>query len=330
MSDTINYIEHAQDVLTHAADLVARDAAFALVNSVAIKGGTARELGSLAIVTPSGEMFGYLSNGCIDHDIRLNAVQALQSGARKLVHYGDGSPFPDLALPCGGMLKVLIDPAPDRDALMAALSDMQARKSARLTFTPEDTETPLTVAYDPKLRVTLAGRGAVLIATAKLAHSSGFEVRCVTPDTHDAHRVAAFCADPVQSLTSPAAPSDLGLDAWSAFLTLFHDHSWEPSLLKAALGSPCRFIGALGSRTTHAARTKVLLSMGCAPNQVAKIRGPVGLVPSLRSADLIAVAVIAELAASFSRCQHVVAPASARLPKGFDQRAGRAEKTDAV
>ena len=77
MPDQITYTEHAQDVLEKAHELISRGDHFALITSVDIKGGTARELGSLALVTALGDMFGYLSNGCIDQDIRLNALRCL-------------------------------------------------------------------------------------------------------------------------------------------------------------------------------------------------------------------------------------------------------------
>ena len=306
MPDQITYTEHAQDVLEKAHELISRGDHFALITSVDIKGGTARELGSLALVTALGDMFGYLSNGCIDQDIRLNALRCLAKKERKVVHYGEGSPFPDLTLPCGGKLKVLIDPEPDRQVLMAALDDLVARRPARLIFHTSQAAQTLEVEYRPKPKVTLAGRGAVFRATTKLAQLAGFDVSCISPDEDDATALKDACGLTVHPLLSPASAIDLSLDQWSAFLTLFHDHSWEPALLQRAVQTPCHFIGALGSQKTHEARKAVLLAMGCEPADVERIHGPVGLVPSLRSADLIAVAVTAELAAAFSRSQQVV------------------------
>ncbi|MEM6577598.1 MAG: XdhC family protein [Pseudomonadota bacterium] len=307
MPDDITYLEHAQDVLEKATDLIAQGEPFTLVTSIAIKGGTARELGSLALVTASGEMIGYLSNGCIDQDIRLNAQRCLESNERKIVHYGEGSPFPDLTLPCGGMLKVLLDPKPDPAALKTAYRKLAARTPAQLCFDTGGTSDLLTVEYAPKPKIVLAGRGAVFRATANMAGLSGFEVHCMSPDDSDVAAVGSSGAYPVQHLLSPNATPECPLDEWSAFLTLFHDHSWEPFLLQSALRTNCRFVGALGSQRTHEARKAVLRGMGCSPTDIDRIHGPVGLVSSLRSADLIAVAVVAELAASFSRSQRQVA-----------------------
>ncbi|MEM9709904.1 MAG: XdhC family protein [Pseudomonadota bacterium] len=313
MPEAIRYIEHAEDVLAEAAQLAEAGAPFALVTSVAIKGGTARELGSLAVVTPGGEMAGYLSNGCIDRDIQVNGLAALEEGKARLTHYGAGSPFADLTLPCGGMLKVLIDPRPDLQAIQAASRALTNRKEARMTFTRPDGEGRLTISYRPKPKVTLAGRGAIFRATAEVAHSSGFLVSCLSPDVSDLEAVADFSFEPPVALKLPSVTPILRLDRWSAFLTLFHDHDWEPHLLAAALKTPCLFVGSLGSRQTHRTREARLEEMGVPTGDIARVRGPIGLVPSLRSANLIAVSTVAELGGVFCRSQDEVGEDRAAL-----------------
>lgn len=312
MLDAIDYIEHAQDVLEHAAELIACDARFALVTSVAIQGGTARELGSLAVITPDGRMTGYLSNGCIDRDILLNGLAALDDGSARVVHYGAGSALLDLALPCGGMLKVRIDPKPDCKALLEADAKLKSREPARLSFVaggPGDE--PMVIEYAPKPRVALAGRGAIFRATAEVAQSAGFEVLCLSPELDDLDAVRGLCiAEPIELRSKDVSPL-IALDRWSAFLTLFHDHDWEPHLLRAALKTPCAFVGALGSARSQDARLSVLAELGCRPSDLARVKGPIGLVPSLRSANLIAASTIAELGSVFARSQARVEPIKA-------------------
>ena len=112
LANPITYQDHAVDVLAQVATYVRSGQRFVLITSVDIKGGSARDLGSLAVVNDAGEMTGYMSNGCIDQDILLQALDCLQSGSARLLQYGDGSPFHDLTLPCGGSLSVWIDPSP--------------------------------------------------------------------------------------------------------------------------------------------------------------------------------------------------------------------------
>ncbi len=100
--------------------------------------------------------------------------------------------------------------------------------------------------------------------------------------------------------------SKLNLDQTSGFLTLFHDHDWEPAFLVAALETTAGFVGALGSHKTHAARLAQLADLGVSDRNLQRIKGPIGLVPSLRSADLIAVSALAEIAQAFAYDQQVI------------------------
>lgn len=304
-ADPIIYLEHADDILAHCALRLGQGRQVALVSSVDIMGGTARELGSLAVVEP-GRMTGYLSNGCVDRDILLNAEAALEAGEARLVHYGAGSPLADLALPCGGMLKVLIDPSPDAARVAEAAKALAARQDASLTFAHPDMPLPLTVRYEPKPRLVLAGRGAVLRSMAEVGNAAGFEMNLMSPDQADLDELSCHCSAAPVHLVSPDAPPELSLDARSAFLTLFHDHDWEPHLLLAAVRSGAHFVGAMGSRRTHMARVAHMASLGATDAELARIEGPIGLVGSLRSAHLIAVSAVAQIAGVFPRNQTAV------------------------
>lgn len=300
MSDDIAYVEHPSDVLAHAVALGAQKRTFALITSVAIEGGAAREVGSLALVEDGGAMVGYLSNGCIDKDIQHHASEALQRGEKRLIRYGEGSQFLDLKLPCGGALEVLIDPAPDMAALAAADAALTARQPVTMTFQmPAPDTRSVSFSYAPKMRLVLAGRGAVFRATAQVGRSAGFQIYLLSPDTDDIAATAALCDRPPVHLTSPGQGVPLSvLDEYSAFLTLFHDHDWEPELLRAALETRAPFIGSLGSQRTHGARLARLTALGVASDDLGRLRGPIGLVPSLREAPLIALSAMAEVVAA--------------------------------
>ena len=298
----LTYVEHASEIIAKAAGFIAQDRPFALITSLAIEGGAAREVGSLALVDETGEMTGYLSNGCIDRDIQLHAQDALRSGSKKLIRYGDGSRFVDLKLPCGGALTVLIDPAPDKDALVRAAADFAARQVVTLTFHGPEDEAPVSqdFTYTPRHRLVLAGRGAIFRSMAQIGQATGYEVYALSPDADDLAAVRACLDTEPRQLTSPNATERLDmLDAHSAFLTLFHDHDWEPVLLKAALDTPAHFIGSLGSRRTHEMRKETLRQMQVDETSLERLRGPIGLVPSLRDASSISVSALAEIVAAF-------------------------------
>ncbi len=298
----LTYVEHASEIIAKAAGFIAEDRPFALITSLAIEGGAAREVGSLALVDETGEMTGYLSNGCIDRDIQLHAQDALRSGAKKLIRYGDGSRYVDLKLPCGGALTVLIDPAPDKDALVRAAADFAARQMVTLTFHGPGDEEPMSrdFTYSPRHRLVLAGRGAIFRSMAQIGRATGYEVFALSPDADDLAAVRACIDTDPRQLTNPNAEEHLDmLDEHSAFLTLFHDHDWEPVLLKAALDTPAHFIGSLGSRRTHEMRKETLRQMQVDETSLKRLRGPIGMVPSLRDAPSISVSALAEIVAAF-------------------------------
>lgn len=297
MPEQITFVEHASDVVAKAATLIQQDRRFALITSVEIRGGAAREVGSLALVEDTGAMLGYLSNGCIDRDIQLHAVDTLQTGKKQLLRYGNGSQFADLKLPCGGSLSVLIDPNPDKSALLAAQQSFTARKPATLSFdVPGDAQQPVAFTYLPQFRLAIAGRGAVFRAMAQVGVSGGLQLFALSPDEEDLDAVRPLLHGAPVHLISPDRQTRLDmLDDYSAFLTLFHDHDWEPALLRAALGTKAPFIGSLGSFRTHQIRLQSLSESGVSERELARLRGPIGLVPSLREAPLIAVSAMAEI-----------------------------------
>ncbi len=242
-----------------------------------------------------------LSNGCIDRDIQHRAIKALQCNRKEVVRYGEGSRFVDLQLPCGGVLEVLIDPNPNRDQLLNAKRDFDARRLATLSFwgNGSDQQTHR-FTYEPRVRVCLAGRGAIFRSLAQLANATGYEVSLISPDTDDLEATQHLSKQAPIHLKSFDQALDLSdLDRRSAFLTLFHDHDWEPHLLLNALKTPVGFIGSLGSRRTHAMRCETLMGIGATEVDIRRLKGPIGLVGSLRDASLIAVSALAEIVLAF-------------------------------
>ena len=84
-------------------------------------------------------------------------------------------------------------------------------------------------------------------------------------------------------------------DRGSAVLTLTHDPKLDDPALAAALRSDCFYIGALGSRRTHAARCARLKDLGFTDIDLARIRGPVGLAIGAVSPAEVAVSIVAEM-----------------------------------
>lgn len=127
-------------------------------------------------------------------------------------------------------------------------------------------------------------------------------------------------------MQTPAALPGLKDDAWTAFILMFHDGDWETSLLQQALSGPAFYIGAVGSPRTHKTRCEALVDAGSASHDIDRIHGPVGLVPSMRDASMLAISTLAEIVDAFHKAKReprsqigyllLAAGASSRFERG--------------
>lgn len=255
---------------------------FALIAVTDISGGTLRSKGALMAVTQD-EVFGYISAGCVDGDIIYQAREALDDGKIRTLVYGEGSPFKDITLPCGGTIQLSIYPYPDKSRLRAVQDETSNRRAATLRLPGFNHE------YTPKISLRIAGRGAPFIALMELAHASGFLVHGQSPDAE----LERDFFNRFDHLKDPAQTHDCFTDPWSAVIFVFHDHDWEMALLQQALKGESFYIGAMGSDRTHALRRDSLKAIGVTNTD--RIHGPIGLIPAMRDANRLAISVLAQI-----------------------------------
>ncbi len=148
----------------------------------------------------------------------------------------------------------------------------------------------------PPYRIVIAGAVHVAQALVPLAAAVGFAITVVDPRApfNSAERFPGA----TRKLEWPeAAMADLTLGPQTAVVALAHDPKLDDPALDAALRSGAFFIGALGSRKSHAARLQRLAALGHTPEALARIRGPVGLPLGAVSAAEIALSIVAEIVA---------------------------------
>lgn len=302
----MRYAEHALDVLKTLAAWHAGGLPAAIVVITNVVGGTVRRPGAMMAVNAGGDIAGYISGGCIDADVAAQAQRVIETRRAIKLLYGAGSPFVDLPLPCGGAIEILIIPPPDNKAIAACITELEHRapKTLRLceAGTIGTTNARHTTGYAndghfyirvaPKLRLRIAGRGADCLSLARLAMANGVETELWLLDANDAKERSA---SPHTLLQSPSALPPLPDDPYTAFILMFHDPDWETPLLMQALAGPAFFIGAVGSPNTHRKRCEVLRSEGISEDQIARITGPVGLIPSMRDASMLAVSALSQI-----------------------------------
>jgi xanthine dehydrogenase accessory factor len=130
--------------------------------------------------------------------------------------------------------------------------------------------------HNPAMRLLIVGAVHIAQALAPLAVLSGYDVTVIDPRGAFATE-ARFPGITLNHGWPDEALTALAPDVRTAIVTLSHDPKLDDPALIAALRSPAFYVGALGSKRTHALRLDRLRDEGLSEAQVKRIRGPVGL-----------------------------------------------------
>jgi len=288
-----------------------------LATLVEIDGSAPRPLGSQIAISEDGSAQGYITGGCAEAAIIAEAQAAISAGKNRKIRYGEGSPYKDIALPCGSGIDVYFDVNIKAEQVGQILERLRARNPIELGIdtkaqttkiseppsSKQDNKSIYTRRYDPNFRLYIAGKGPIVPVLATLADQSGFEVISASPEPETLARIMNGCGVKTH-LNSPREFAPLPLDQWCAGVTLFHDHDWEPPILKHFLESPCFYVGALGSRATHSARLNALKTAGISDENLVRLRGPVGLDIQASTPTEIAISILAEIIQSYRTPEH--------------------------
>jgi xanthine dehydrogenase accessory factor len=148
--------------------------------------------------------------------------------------------------------------------------------------------------FNPPLRCFIVGAVHIAQPLARMAAELGYKVMVVDPRTAFATD-ARFPEIELSTEWPDEALARLRPDKRSAIITLTHDPKLDDPALIEALKSQAFYIGALGSRKTHAARLKRLGEAGFKDADFARIHGPVGLNIGAISPAEIAVAILGQV-----------------------------------
>ncbi len=151
-------------------------------------------------------------------------------------------------------------------------------------------------AYNPPLRLVVVG--AVHIAQALVPMAAGLGYGVTVADPRRAFATDERFPGVTVSTDWPDEAMDaLRPDSRTAVVTLTHDPKLDDPALDRALRSQAFYVGALGSRKTHAARLGRLRELGHGEAALARIRGPVGLDIGAVTAPEIALSIMAQVVA---------------------------------
>src|SRR5690606_16150158 len=128
----------------------------------------------------------------------------------------------------------------------------------------------------PPPRIVVTGAVHISQALVPMAGLLGYDITIIDPRTAFATPERFPDVKLLTEWPDDALPK-VGLDNWTAFVALTHDPKIDDPALEAALASGCFYVGALGSRKTHARRVESLKKRGVSEEAIARIHAPVGL-----------------------------------------------------
>ncbi|GIT85370.1 XdhC family protein [Roseobacter sp. OBYS 0001] len=290
-------------------------------------GSAPRRTGAQLVIAGDGEMQGSVSGGCVEGAVVLEAMEALEKGEQRLLEYGvsDGDAFA-VGLACGGTIRVLVEPVGSvfpADILEALVAARAARHAAAYEVNintgarrlvqdayPErfardqsgfEAEGAVFVAiHNPPLRLAIVGAVHIAQALVPMARTAGYDPVIIDPRGAFGSQ-ARFPGEKILADWPDEALAEVGLDARTALVLLTHDPKLDDPALHLALKSPCFYIGALGSKRTHAARVGRLQDAGFTQPEIARVHGPIGLDIGASGPPEIAVSILAEMTKKLRR-----------------------------
>jgi xanthine dehydrogenase accessory factor len=187
-----------------------------------------------------------------------------------------------------------------RDPLKEVLEKRLRSGKSGMEETPQG-KVFLTV-HVPANKMVITGAVHISQALAPMARLLGYDVTIVDPRTAFASIERFPDVKVIAEWPDKALPS-LNVDRYTAFVALTHDPKIDDPALMHALSRDCFYIGALGSKKTHARRVERLKAQGLTDADIARIHAPIGLEIGAVTPAEIAVAIMAEVTATLRRAE---------------------------
>jgi xanthine dehydrogenase accessory factor len=268
----------------------------------------------MVAIRDDGQIVGSVSGGCVEDDL-VDKVRDKIIAAQKpeLVTYGiTNAEATRWGLPCGGTLELVMEPLGEASGvaeLLKRISSQQLVKrrldmeTGRATLEPgrwqdvlEFDGRVLSAVHGPRWRLVLIGAGQLTRDLAEMAHMLDYHVIVIDPREEYA---AGWDVEGVA--IDRGMPDDvvreLNLDGHSAVVALTHDPKLDDLALMEALKSAAFYVGAIGSKKNNDARRERLKEFDLSADEIARLRGPVGLYIGSKTPPEIAVAILAEMTA---------------------------------
>lgn len=298
-----------------------------------------RDPGAVLAVSERGEVAGSVTGGCVEPAVYEEARDVLAGGPPRLVSYGiaDEEAF-EVGLPCGGTVHIFLDMAERGliESLAASVrgespvalamrvsgpaagekklvypdggADGRIEEEARRLLARGETaliEVPegqvFVSSFAPRPSMYVFGAVDHAAAVAQVGRFLGYRVTVCDARAKFVTRERFPDVDELVVEWPDRFLAGAPVDERTVICVLTHEHKFDIPLLKTALGTPAGYVGAMGSRRTKAEREERLRAEGVADEELARIHAPIGLDIGSRTPEEVAVAIAAEIVATFRK-----------------------------
>jgi len=277
-------------------------------------GSAPRPVGAMVAIRDDGQVVGSVSGGCVEDDlIEKIKTKAIAAQKPELVTYGvTNEEATRWGLPCGGTLQLVMEPLSEKSRigeLLAQISNQVLVKrrvdmdSGRATLEPgrwqdvlEFDGSVLSAVHGPRWRLVLIGAGQLTRYLAEMARMLDYHVVVIDPREEYANGWD-LPSVPLERGMPDDLVREMNLDGHSAIVALTHDPKLDDLALMEALKSAAFYVGAIGSKKNNDARRLRLREFDVSDEEIARLRGPVGLYIGSKTPPEIAVAILAEMTA---------------------------------
>lgn len=302
-------------VLAAARQWAVEGRRFVLVTVARTWGSAPRPPGSWLALREDGRVEGSVSGGCIEDDLIARMHDGRMGGLVpfKLVYGVTQEEATRFGLPCGGTLELVVEPAPDVEALEelarclarrllvlrqvdlanGSVQIVHARRGEVMTWDGER----LTTVHGPQWRLLIVGAGQISQYLARMAQALDYDI--TVSDPREAYG-PGWDVPGTRLVTTMPDDTLLAMepDARLAVVALTHDPKLDDMVLLEALRSSAFYVGALGSHHNNVGRRERLAQhFDFSDEELLRLHGPIGLPIGSHTPPEIAVSILAEMTA---------------------------------
>ena len=277
-------------------------------------GSAPRPVGALVVIRDDGQVVGSVSGGCVEDDLIDKVKSKLANWSKpELFTYGvTNEEATRWGLPCGGTLQLVMEPLSDRSEVPQLLERIGSQQLVRRKLDMNSGSASLepgrwqdvlefdgrvlSTVHGPRWRLVLIGAGQLTRYLAEMARMLDYHVVVIDPREEYAAGWE-LASVPLDRGMPDDVVRELQLDGHSALVALTHDPKLDDLALMEGLKSAAFYVGAIGSKKNNDARRERLKEFDVSTDEIARLRGPVGLYIGSKTPPEIALAILAEMTA---------------------------------